>query len=468
MTARSRIFRIFVSSTFQDLKEERNALQEKVFPRLRELCAQHSARFQAIDLRWGVSEEASVDQQTMNICLGEIERCQQVTPRPNFIVLLGDRYGWCPPPPQIPGAEFERILTIVHDPSDRELLLEWYSRDENAVPPEYYLLPRAGDMTVYENWEPIEQRLQHTLEEGARRLGLPPDTLTKYTTSATEQEILKGAMQIRGAHDHVFGFFRSIEGLPDDKSAREFIDLNKEGRWDTNSTTRLRDLKKRINDMLPGNVHQYSAKWLGKGITLDHLGQLCEDVYQCLSEVMLDEIKSRSSLSVEGIYHIVPNKALDEEGLAHRSFAEERLDIFVGRTDILGTIKNYVATTERTVLGILGEGGTGKSSLMAKAIEQAHVDHPTAQVVYRFIGTTPDSSNVQSLLESLCRELAQRYGAGDDKVPSDYHELVTDFITRLTSATVEQPLIIFLDALDLLSPQRAVRSLAWVPAPLPE
>jgi len=47
----ARTFRIFVSSTFSDLKVERSALQERVFPRLRELCAQHGARFQAIDLR---------------------------------------------------------------------------------------------------------------------------------------------------------------------------------------------------------------------------------------------------------------------------------------------------------------------------------------------------------------------------------------------------------------------------------
>lgn len=38
MAQATRTFRIFVSSTFHDLKEERNALQEKVFPRLRELC----------------------------------------------------------------------------------------------------------------------------------------------------------------------------------------------------------------------------------------------------------------------------------------------------------------------------------------------------------------------------------------------------------------------------------------------
>ena len=113
MPPSTRTFRIFVSSTFSDLKAERNALQEKVFPRLRELAAAHGCRFQAIDLRWGVSEEAALDQQTMKICLGEIERCQKITPRPNFIVLLGDRYGWRPLPAEIPADEFEQIITQV-------------------------------------------------------------------------------------------------------------------------------------------------------------------------------------------------------------------------------------------------------------------------------------------------------------------------------------------------------------------
>ena len=69
--------RIFVSFTFSDLKADRNALQEPVFRRLRELCAAHGTRFRAIDLRWGVSEEASLDQQTMRICLGEIANCHR-------------------------------------------------------------------------------------------------------------------------------------------------------------------------------------------------------------------------------------------------------------------------------------------------------------------------------------------------------------------------------------------------------
>ena len=113
MALTSKTFRIFVSSTFNDLKEERNALQENVFPTLRKLCMEHRFRFQAIDLRWGVSEEASRSHETMRICLQEIKRCQKVTPKPNFIILLGDRYGWQPIPEEIPENEFKQIKEVI-------------------------------------------------------------------------------------------------------------------------------------------------------------------------------------------------------------------------------------------------------------------------------------------------------------------------------------------------------------------
>ena len=54
MPSATRTFRVFVSSTFEDLKAERDALQREVFPRLRKLCKENNARFQAIDLLLGV------------------------------------------------------------------------------------------------------------------------------------------------------------------------------------------------------------------------------------------------------------------------------------------------------------------------------------------------------------------------------------------------------------------------------
>jgi len=85
------IIRLFVSSTFSDLKHERNELQRKVFPKLEQLCAQQGFQFQAIDLRWGVPTEAGLDHRTMRICFEELHRSQFVSPEPNFLILLGDR-----------------------------------------------------------------------------------------------------------------------------------------------------------------------------------------------------------------------------------------------------------------------------------------------------------------------------------------------------------------------------------------
>ena len=65
-------FRLFISSTFSDQLAERNALQERVFPALRQFCQERGARFQAVDLRWGVRDEAGLDQRTMTICLEEL------------------------------------------------------------------------------------------------------------------------------------------------------------------------------------------------------------------------------------------------------------------------------------------------------------------------------------------------------------------------------------------------------------
>src|ERR1035438_10276020 len=140
------VIRVFVSSTFSDLKPERNALQAQAFPRLEQLCAQNGFQFQAIDLRWGVSSEAGLDHRTMRICFDELRRAQDISPEPNFLVLLGNRYGWRPLPEEISQIEFEQLAAAAnsggenktpipgaHGKTARQVLCDWYRCDENVV-----------------------------------------------------------------------------------------------------------------------------------------------------------------------------------------------------------------------------------------------------------------------------------------------------------------------------------------------
>jgi hypothetical protein len=54
MPSVNRTIRLFVCSTFSDMRAERDLLQSEVFPKLKQLCLSQGLRFQAIDLRWGV------------------------------------------------------------------------------------------------------------------------------------------------------------------------------------------------------------------------------------------------------------------------------------------------------------------------------------------------------------------------------------------------------------------------------
>ena len=88
----------------------------------------------------------------------------------------------------------------------------WYRRDDNAVPPVYELRPRGDD----ERWhETVEQPLLRALEDTARQIGTRCGRHgVAIGTSATEQEIVQGALTVDDARDHVHAFFRSISGLP--------------------------------------------------------------------------------------------------------------------------------------------------------------------------------------------------------------------------------------------------------------
>jgi hypothetical protein len=70
----ARTLSVFVSSTFADQKEECYALQREVFPKVRTICEQQGARFQATDSRWGVREKVTADRWTNDICRTEVER----------------------------------------------------------------------------------------------------------------------------------------------------------------------------------------------------------------------------------------------------------------------------------------------------------------------------------------------------------------------------------------------------------
>ena len=86
----NRQIRIFLSSTFSDMQEERDALI-KTFNSLKVEANKRNVTLSVVDLRWGVTEEEARTGKVISVCLNEIEHSH-----PFFIGMLGSRYGYAP------------------------------------------------------------------------------------------------------------------------------------------------------------------------------------------------------------------------------------------------------------------------------------------------------------------------------------------------------------------------------------
>jgi hypothetical protein len=81
--------RLFISSPFRDMQEERDTIVKHVIPTIRKLCAQRDINFSYVDLRWGVTDTQTEQAATLLMCLREVDKCNI------FVGCYGERYGWC-------------------------------------------------------------------------------------------------------------------------------------------------------------------------------------------------------------------------------------------------------------------------------------------------------------------------------------------------------------------------------------
>ncbi len=103
----NRMIRVFISSTFRDMQDERDELMKKTFPVLRRKAAERDVTLTELDLRWGITPEESESGKVVEICLREIENST-----PFFVGIIGNRYGWIPSPSDLGESLRERFSQV--------------------------------------------------------------------------------------------------------------------------------------------------------------------------------------------------------------------------------------------------------------------------------------------------------------------------------------------------------------------
>ena len=464
-----KIFRLFISSTFSDFKRERRVLQTKVFPKVKEYASSKGYTFQPIDLRWGVSNEAQNDQRTLELCLSEVRACKTHI-RPNFLIMLGDRYGWTPLPYAIEQDEFQEILKQIEN---KQLVKEWYELDKNQIPASYILKERTNEYTEYKKWETVENSLRDTLQTAVKESSISEEKTRKYFLSATEAEVEEGIISYieptkfqveellkkdpelkKVDPKYIFGFLRSV-----DKTTQV------EDKFITNDYDKAQAFKQRVADVLVDeNTLEITTKQVDKE-TLEETYML--EFEKRMLEFLFAQIDTQKSMEEQE--KLSP---LQTELLAQSYFAKNKRKNFLGQTEILKRIESYVDGEGEEPLVIYGESGRGKSSLISKAI-QTQEEASKAKVVYRFVSATPFSSSSKEILVSIFEELGKDIRSEEDKKENSEklqsigskQESFEEFSYRVYGEimNIKEQVVIFIDAVDQLQNED---NFLWLPRKL--
>lgn len=187
---------------------------------------------------------------------------------------------------------------------------------------------------------------------------------------------------------------------------------------------------------------------------------------------------------------------------------------FIGREDILSDIEAYIFGVHSEIdsnhpLVIHGPSGSGKSALMSEAIrrlesrmppnsgtsltsnmEERNVSGKTV-IIARFIGATPGSTEIETLLGGICHEIttvlqirlhdkdfsfhspnmqlsleAQERQMYYYEKSSQCQQLFKQFRSILARIPDDSILILWLDGLDQLNPSNNSHALSWLPCDL--
>ena len=470
-------FRLFISSTFNDFKIERQILHEKVFPAISEYCQEQQYQFQPIDLRWGISNEAQLDQKTLDLCLNEVRACKYY-PHPNFLIMLGDRYGWIPLPYSINADEFEAITQYIT--KDFDYIKHWYILDENALPAAYILRERRDERKssifsekfrndyasmndenqLYNIQWAKEENILRSLLQNAAKLHFKDTTqlqYRKYFFSATEAELEERIFDEAKSVDssYIYAWMRDIsnkeEFTSSSPNAGLYIDSDEDAQAaSSNFQDKLKQLLQEENNFQESSVAlDPKTDWI-----------VTDEQYLKDFEIfILNKLKNAVDKQIAQTQEV---NLLREELLEQKVFKHTKLETFFGRFQELQTLVDYTQDKSSEAFMVHGNSGVGKSAFIAKFIHtmESKTSH---KVFYRFIGATSSSSDIRVLLELLVQELAEKKLL---TLPAQFQTDTNQFneqIKQLLLSITEDTIIVF-DALDQL---QEINFLQWLPLQLP-
>ncbi|XP_044132436.1 NACHT domain- and WD repeat-containing protein 1-like [Bufo gargarizans] len=378
-------------------------------------------------------------------------------------------------------------LSLKYD-RDLALLTQWFQLDENCVPSVYRLQAISvhyGDVfskdpvrrqQAKSKWIGTMQRLYDILQEYCPQV-VGKEAAGKLLNSVVQQEIDQ-AFNVGGSpEDHFHCFKRIISDIKYNLSSSrtsDYIDvlpvkpeINKT-LYDAQQAL-IKGIHHRLRHT---NIYEYNVSWGWEGINpvsnrshAYYLERLCSDFQRKVIGHFSRTCQVPSEPEKTWMRKKFFQNQRNEEILEHAAHCHTLVQNFLGRKPSLIQLQDCVTSSNRRLVVLHGQPGSGKSSLMAKvSAEASYWVAGDLRVVTRFIGATGNSRHTRLLLQNLCYQIADIYNL-KTQFSETLKGLINEFSTVLELATEGRPLMVILDGTDELSESEA--HLSWIPTELP-
>ena len=426
------------------------------------------------------------------MCMREVGLCRETSIGTSFVALVGDRYGRRPLPSKVPLEDFAVLEQFAETDEEDELLKRWYLLDKNAVPEEWVLRGKGEAETAWQEAEPGLRPIFERALDAAQQGLLAFPNHERYLLSVTEMELREGLDS--GARSLLF--LRTLSnldalhpGLP--KHARKYVDFvpDQPGYRDPEAVEQLERMK---TTLIPATIAESSvARFAAEFDPQEGLNSAHPATKTYLEEfgrLFLSRVKAQveAALSAEAKQSLASDGSseaggsgddLASEVAAQAGFVIEKAKLYCGRREVLRRLQErLLARKQSQALVLHGPSGAGKTATVAKLIRHLATRKTQAElqprVVYRFLGTTPASSSLNLLLESLIEQIREIYNlaspetrqclTGHPQSADDFGFICWTPWRKIGDSA--PPLIIILDSLDQLSDSFQAHQLAWLAA----
>ncbi len=394
----------FLSSTFEDMEEERQAVKEAI-KSLQSLAFDRGVNLRLVDLRLGVEKDVDGDDQeiyngkTVKVCLDAIDRC-----KPYFIGLLGNRYGWQPKMEDLGGEIPDNF------------------KDEH------------------------KDLLKEAIHEGK---------------SITEMEILLGVLK----HDDVYAsIYIADEEAYKLLSREEYVELQLEKNKKRDEPLPLEKIREKYeyyieNDELRAKQAVLKNTLKEKGWVRNTAFKTSEEVYSAVVEDV------RAYIDTHYPNDITED---ERRKLREQSYLREKTLSYVDRKDVRARMDRYMKNSahsgeRKKPLLICGKSGIGKSTAIANWQKSYQINKADVVVHSYYIGVGNVGNRETDLIRCILSDLkmGEPHTFSED-IPDSKEELrpaLAQWLNRIRKETV-----IIIDGVNQLTEGKAFD---WLPVTLP-